>query len=251
MTKSDIRKENNFYLDSFLVGVFCYIEENRSMENVKGKDTLDLISEKKTKSSSRTYNPENIQSKLRKVNVIFEKPDIEKNESENISDSKNNDVLTVCQKIFADAPKDDNYYKMRERFFYAVNNLMSDTESSDMEIYYKSSELGKRYADIKEYIRKKEINIVDLNSETITEFRERVVYKYTGICSFKSDNNKIISSIIYNGEKISSFTSERNWINQSMLDLYVNANKPRCCVCYFIFDQENVFKFLQISDIEN
>ncbi len=250
MTKADIRKENNFCLDSFLVGVFRYIEENRSMENYKGKDTLDLISEKKTKSGLRTYNPENIQDKLREINVIFEESDIEKNESENISDSKNNDI-TVSQKKLSDAPRDGKYYKRLEQFHDAVKNLISDTESSDMEIYYKSSELGKRYVDINDYIRKKGLDVVNLDSETVTEFKERVIYKYTGMCSFKCDNNKIISSITYNGEKISSFTSERNWINQSMLDLYVSENKSRCCVCYFIFDQCNVFKFLQIGDVEN
>ena len=120
-----------------------------------------------------------------------------------------------------------------------------------MEIYYKSSELMKKYMDIDEYIRKKELDIVDLNSETITNFRERVVYRYTGKCSFEYNNNKIISSIVYNGKTISSFTSERNWINQSILSQYVWDNKIRYCVCYFIFNQENVFKFLQIGDIED
>lgn len=152
-------------------------------------------------------------------------------------------------------PVDDKEYEERRQAFlkavhdrYKTDNYISGSEFG---IYYKSSELGKVFFDIKEYIKEKNYAFVNLNEKDITEFKLNTVYRYTGPCCLETaDNNQIIISFNYNNQKIRSYTSRKNWINASILSNYTDPGTVLHCNCYFFFHQGKVFKFLQVSEAD-
>lgn len=145
----------------------------------------------------------------------------------------------------------DDCTKRKEEFLKSLLEEKIKLKNSDMEIYYKSNIL-RNYIDIKEYIRKKNIELVNLDSETVADFKDKVVYRFTSECFFKYSNNygvdTAIVTINYNKESISAVTSIKNWINQSIIINYIANEIPRYMTCYFIFDNGNVFHFLQIGE---
>lgn len=249
MTKANIRNESIFCLSSFLIGVFRYIEENRFMENEKGRDTLELISEKKFSNKPRTYSVKKIKDKIREVNVFFEEiPTEEINKKEGVvkTENKNNSIDFFENERNSN---DSDYNIRRANFLKELNNLLNE-ETSDMDIFYKSSILGKKYIDIMDYIQKNKMRLVDLNSNPTDKFENDTVYKYNCPCHFNRETDNFYSwvkvTIELNGTEISAETSENKWLNRSIVSNY--NNKSRNCTCYFIYDQEKVFLFLQISE---
>ena len=158
------------------------------------------------------------------------------------------DICKYLQKI-----KEEDYNSKREAFFNAIANLDLYAPQSEFEIFYKSSELGKRYVDIKEYLKIKKYDFVILNNNNnnVTDFKPNTVYRYTGECFFEvGERNEIITYFQYNNQRIHSYTSVSNWVNTSILCNYVYTGSSRYFNCYFLYDQGRVFKFLQISEAD-
>lgn len=142
-----------------------------------------------------------------------------------------------------------DYLKRKEAFMKEVSE-MEDVNDSDMNWYYKSGSLG-NYANIREYTYSKNIEIIDLDSEGVTEFEENRIYRYSCVCFFEYDaidKDLIITSIELNGENVSALTSKKNWRNVSVYTHYIRNSIPKGCVCYFKYDENRVFQFLQIGD---
>lgn len=162
---------------------------------------------------------------------------------DDFQESKNKISQEIIEYLFGEL---NDYEEIKQGFF---NSLSKETPviKSYKEIFYKSSML-RNYVDIEEYINLKNVELVDLSSETVADFNRNTVYKYSGQCFFESIGDMVRVSIIYNKEKISAVTSFRNWINQSIITNYIYENKSRYCECYFIYDQAKVFQFLEISE---
>lgn len=162
---------------------------------------------------------------------------------DDFQESKNKISQEIIEYLFGEL---NDYEEIKQGFF---NSLSKETPviKSYKEIFYKSSML-RNYVDIEEYIKLKNVELVDLSSETVTNFKMNVVYKYTGECFFESIDNSIRVKIIYSKEKICAVTSMKNWINQSVISNYINENQSRYCVCYFIYDQGKVLQFLQLGE---
>lgn len=133
----------------------------------------------------------------------------------------------------------------------AIDDIEYNDLESELEIFYKSSELGKRFANIKEYLKFKKYNFIIINNNDVTNFQKNIVYRYTGECFFEIDErNEIIIYFIYNNQRIQSYTSVHNWLNQSILSNYAYEGASRYFNCYFFYDQGRMFKFLQISEAD-
>lgn len=156
------------------------------------------------------------------------------------------DICKYLQKI-----KEEEYNSKREAFFNAIDNPDLYAPQSEFEIFYKSSELGKRYVDIKEYLKIKKYDFVILNNNNVTDFKPNTVYRYTGECFFEvGERNEIITYFQNNNQRIQSYTSVNNWPNQSILSNYAYEGVSRYFNCYFFYDQGRMFKFLQISEAD-
>lgn len=139
--------------------------------------------------------------------------------------------------------QNDDYEKRQEAF---MNSIIDINEKN----FYKSGSL-RNYLDIKMYADSKNIEIVDLNSESVTKFEDNKVYRYCCECFFAvvdGYDGYIRVSINLNGKEIGAMTSEKNWLNSSLLSNYAYDGLSRFCVCYFKYDQNRVFQFLQIGD---
>lgn len=142
----------------------------------------------------------------------------------------------------------DTYYKRKEAFIDRAKNVIRDNES-DMEIFYKSGSLTK-YVDIKQYAQSKGLEIIDVNAECIEDYEYgNNIFRCCCECFFKFEKDKfILVSINLNGEKVSAFTSEKNWVNTSFVMNYIYGESSRSCICYFKYDKGKILQFLQIGD---
>lgn len=150
--------------------------------------------------------------------------------------------------------------KMINNYLYKVNvqkncSAIDDTEyngfKSELEIFYKSSELSKKFANIKEYLKIKKCDFIILNNNNVEDFQPNTIYRYTGECFFEvGEHDEIITYFKYNNQKIQSYTSTRNWLNRSILCNYAYEGASRYFNCYFFYDQGRMFKFLQISEAD-
>lgn len=159
---------------------------------------------------------------------------------------KISEILSAVSENGSDELLNEDYYKRIEAFINDITDV-ADVSVSNMDIFYKSGSLNK-YADIKHYAKSKGIEIIDFDSESVVNFAGNAVYRYFGECSFAVDNSYITVSIKPNGEEIGAFTSEKNWVNTSLLMNYVYQGISRECVCYFKYDKGKVLQFLQIGD---
>lgn len=111
--------------------------------------------------------------------------------------------------------------------------------------------MGKRYANIKEYLEIKKYDFIILNNSNVTDFKPNTVYRYTGECFFEvGKHDEIITYFQYNNQRIQSYTSTHNWLNMSILYNYAYEGASRYFNCYFFYDQGRMFKFLQISEAD-
>lgn len=174
------------------------------------------------------------------IDEIFnDKKYIDKSGNENFDDS----LIIIIEDININI-----YEARRQKIFASIVADNIENNYLELDIFYKSSELGKRFADIKEYIKFKKYDFVILNNN-VTDFQENIVYRYTGECFFEiGERNEIITYFIYNNQKIQSYTSVHNWLNQSILSNYAYEGASRYFNCYFFYDQGRMFKFLQISE---
>lgn len=175
------------------------------------------------------------------IDEIFnDKKYIDKSGNENFDDS----LIIIIEDININI-----YEARRQKIFASIVADNIENNYLELDIFYKSSELGKRFADIKEYIKFKKYDFVILNNNNVTDFQENIVYRYTGECFFEiGERNEIITYFIYNNQKIQSYTSVHNWLNQSILSNYAYEGASRYFNCYFFYDQGRMFKFLQISE---
>lgn len=161
---------------------------------------------------------------------------------EDFFDSKDNIICEIRQYL------ENLDYNEKKRAFINYPNKNDD----DIDIFYKSSELGKKYYDINEYVEFKKYKTVVLQNESIKEFEENTVYRYSGNCFFdEGKHDDIIVYFMYNDQRIESHTSYDKWLNKSLVSNYAYGGNSRALNCYFIYDQGKVFKFLQISEANN
>lgn len=144
-----------------------------------------------------------------------------------------------------------SYELRKQKFFNAISDEKDGSNGFNTEIFYKSSELGERFADIKEYLESKKYDFIVLNKHDVTKFQQNTIYRYTGECFFElGKHDEYIIYFNYNNQKIQSYTSKSRWLNQSILCNYAHKEGRRTFNCYFFYDQGRMFKFLQISEAD-
>ncbi len=135
-------------------------------------------------------------------------------------------------------------------FCSAVTDTGYNKINPEYEVFYKSSELSKRNADIKEYLEIKQYDFVILNNN-VTDFKLNTVYRYTGECFFEvGKNDETIIYFHYNNQRIQSCAPTRNWLNISIPSNYTYTGVGLYLNCYFYYYQGRVFKILQISEAD-
>ena len=171
--------------------------------------------------------------------------------SYSLPQNSNVNTYNECNKMDEEEqPKFEPNYEQRRLAFiqYIMNNYNQKTiNDSEMDLFYKCSKL-RQYVDIKDYADKNSIDIIDLNTMNIKEFKSSEIYMFRGECSFECDNNWVIVHTNINGHAYDFTTSENNWVNWSFVVNYVKKNIPRRCICYFIYDQGKILQVLQIDD---
>lgn len=111
------------------------------------------------------------------IDEIFnDKKYIDKSGNENFDDS----LIIIIEDININI-----YEARRQKIFASIVADNIENNYLELDIFYKSSELGKRFADIKEYIKFKKYDFVILNNNNVTDFQENIVYRYTGECFFE------------------------------------------------------------------
>lgn len=135
--------------------------------------------------------------------IIYEIFHVEEDGEECGNDDFNDSVNKIIKDIYEylhKIPKREwHYNSKRQAFLNAIDNPDLYALQSEFEIFYKSSELGKRYANIKEYLEIKKYDFVILNNSSVTDFKPNTVYRYTGECFFEvGERSEIITYFIYN-----------------------------------------------------
>lgn len=184
------------------------------------------------------------------IKEIFEVDEHKKQSGNDDFTNSEKSIVTAIKKYIEYSKSNQEYKERKQAFLESINNHDDYTSGSEFDIFYKSSELGRKFIDIREYMISKDLNFIVLNNNNIHNFNKDTIYRYTGECFLNSDENSIIVSFEYNNQKIWSYTSRRNWLNQSIVSNYLNNKFGRYFNCYFFCDQGKVFKFLQISEAD-
>lgn len=172
--------------------------------------------------------------------------------NEDFSSSKEKIIKEILNRLEQKYSEEKMFYSHFGDYNNRYNNFIKSfnmwtSQIEDDDIYYKSSLLKNRSID--EYIKIKEFVLIDLNSCTHSDFKEKEVYKYRSECTFESayicGQNMIRVGIVYDENKIKFLTSASKWICLSIIANYLG--KSRFCTCYFILEKGK-FIVLQIGD---
>lgn len=228
-------------------------EENIEKYQNKARKFLDKIITKisSEKTAYNLYDFYNLS--LEELNYIYEFIiikeifNVREYGRERADDSFDDSINIIVNEII----KYYSYELRKQKFFNAISDEKDGSNGFNTEIFYKSSELGERFADIKEYLESKKYDFIVLNKHDVTKFQQNTIYRYTGECFFElGKHDEYIIYFNYNNQKIQSYTSKSRWLNQSILCNYAHEEGRRRFNCYFFYDQGRMFKFLQISEAD-
>ena len=178
------------------------------------------------------------------IKEIFNVKECEKERADESFDDSINIIVNEIIKYYS-------YELQKQKFINAISDEKDGSNGFNTEIFYKSSELGERFADIKEYLESKKYDFIVLNNHDVTKFQQNTIYRYTGECFFElGKHDEYIIYFNYNNHKIQSYTSKSRWLNQSIFCDYAYTESSRFFNCYFLYDQGRMFKFLQISEAD-